>query len=436
MAALQPPQFSRLGRVTQQNDAAIRTKPPSSPGAPFKAPTAGSGFAPTLVLVAACCRWPPSDARHAAVRAAASAITDWDDFLSQVNRQRVAGLVHDALGLAAIELPPAILQKLAARARRIARLNLSYAIETARLTRMFETADIPVRALKGVTLAQLGYGSLKTKDTRDIDLLVPPECVEAALQVLEGEDYALFHPAAHLTQAQRRAVLRYAREVQLVHRRNELRVELQWRATNNPLLLKGVTAYSPAQTVTIANGMSIPTLAQDDLFAYLCVHGAQHAWSRLKWLADLNALMAADQTGIERLYRHAQNIGAGFCADQALLLCRQIFDLSLSPGLAGEIEYDGRSSRLTKIALQTIADSRAEAQTGRGFVSKMRVVLSQFLLGKGWAFYCAEYRVESVRILDVIDLPLPASLHFLYPLLRLPLWLWRRGGAAVTRRGG
>jgi hypothetical protein len=420
--------------VTQQSDATGGT--PANPGDSLKPPTAGNGFAPPFVLAAACCRWPPSEARHAAVRTAACAIADWNDFLLQVNRQRVAGLVNDALSLAEIALPPAIAEKLAARAQQIAWRNLSNGAETIRLQRAFEAANIPVLVLKGVALAQLAYGSLKTKDSRDIDLLIRPDRVEAALLVLENEGYALSYPAEHLSKTQRLAVFRYAREVQLSHRDHKLRVELQWRAANNPLLLKGVDANSPAQLVWLDEGMSVRTLAQEDLFAYLCVHGAQHAWSRLKWLADLNALVAAGDGDIERLYRHAELIGAAFCAGQALLLCNRLLDLKLPPDLADEIEQDGRSERLVKMAVRTMLDNRAEAQTGRSFVSKMRVILAQFLLGKGWPFFWAEYRVEFVRILDVIDFPLPAFLHFLYPLIRLPLWLWRRATAAIIRRGG
>ena len=36
----------------------------------------------------------------------------------------------------------------------------------------------------------------------------------------------------------------------------------------------------------------MPTLADEPLYAYLCVHGASSAWFRLKWIADLNALLA------------------------------------------------------------------------------------------------------------------------------------------------
>jgi hypothetical protein len=388
---------------------------------------------PAFVLAAACCHWPPSDQRQAAIRAAAAAITDWNDFLWLVNRQRVAGLVHEALSFAGVALAPAIAEKLAARARQILRRNLSYTAATVRLQHALETAGIPILTLKGVALAQLAYGSFKTKDSRDIDLLVSPDRVEAALSILQGEGYALSPPAEHLSTAQRRAVFRYAREIQLVHRLNKTRVELQWRAANNPLLLQGIDASSPAQIVTLGGGMSIRTLAQADLFAYLCVHGAQHAWSRLKWLADLNALVAPGASAIEPLYRHAQSVGAGLCAGQALLLCNRLFRLGLPASVVDETSRDARYARLANIALKTMADSRVEAQTDRSFDSKMRVIYSQFLLGSGWTFFWAQCRVEFVRIRDVIDLPLPGYLHFLYPLLRLPLWLWRR--AAVTQSG-
>jgi hypothetical protein len=54
------------------------------------------------------------------------------------------------------------------------------------------------------------------------------------------------------------------------------------------------------------------------------------------------------------------------------------------------------------------------------------------LLGHGWAFFAAQVRTAAVGIIDVISLPLPPYLHFLYPLLRLPLWLWRRATAASS----
>ena len=55
-----------------------------------------------------------------------------------------------------------------------------------------------------------------------------------------------------------------------------------------------------------------------------------------------------------------------------------------------------------------------------------RVALMQFLLGGGRRNVVAQCRVMSVRLDDIVRYPLPGPLHFLYPMLRLPLWLWRR----------
>jgi hypothetical protein len=386
---------------------------------------------PEFRLLAACCRWPPSQPGAAAIHEAAAEIRDWDSFLWLAKRHRVVGLVHEALALTGRSLPASTLNALAAAAQRIARRNLILGGETIRLQRALEDGNIPCLALKGAALAQLAYGSLRTKHARDVDLLVPPEQAEAALHILQDAGYALSYPAKHLSKAQSRAVFRYAREVQLVHRGNNARVELQWRPTANPLLLKGLDAHAATQTVALGDA-GVRTLTRDDLFAYLCVHGAQHAWSRLKWLADFNAVASANRYDILHLYRYAQYIGAGHCAGQALVLCNELFALELPETVKAELADKNRLRRLATIAISTMTDRFAEAEAGRSFASIMRVTLAQFLLGEGWAFFGAQCRVESIRILDLVEVPLPPTMQFLYPFLRLPLWLWRRAKAAAA----
>ena len=390
-----------------------------------------AGFTAEFLLTAACCRWPPSQSRNTAVRAAVAEI-DWDEFLRLVRRQRVIGLAHEALQSAGIDCPVALAKELSQRSQQIVRQNLSLATETVRLQRAFEGAQIPTLVLKGVALAQLAYGSLTAKHARDIDFLVLPEHAEAGLRLLEREGYALSSPAERLGDAQRSALVRYAREAELFQHDSKILVELQWRAANNPLLLDGVDARSATQSVALSGGVSVRTLAPDDLFAYLCVHGAQHAWSRLKWLADLNALVATNAADIEQLYRHAQKIGAGLCAGQALLLCQRLLALNLPVPVADKIQADKRVQRLAAIALAAMTARRTETEADAGFLGVTRSVGTQFLLGQGWRFYAAQCRTASAGTFDVIGLPLPPSLYFLYPILRLPLWLWRRARLALS----
>jgi hypothetical protein len=365
------------------------------------------------------------------VQAAAAPVADWNAVALTAQRQRVAGLVYDALLAGGVQLPAASAAEFARRAQAIFRKNLLLAAETCRLQKLLDTAEIPSVALKGVALAQLAYGSLKVKDTHDIDLLVPEDRAVAAMALLERDGYALSFPSSQLSATQRSAVVRYSREVAFIHRDSRVFTELQWRVADNPELLKDVHAGSPTQNVVVAqndvvaDALSVRTLARDDLFAYLCIHGAHHAWSRLKWLADLNAFIAATGADVVHLHRYAQAKGAGFCSGQALLLCRHLFALPLPDNLATELQGTARVRKLYAIATDAMAD-----RTRGNAPAAARSFWTQFLLGQGWAFFAAQCRIASTGIIDVISLPLPPYLHFLYPLLRLPLWLWRRAAAS------
>jgi Uncharacterised nucleotidyltransferase len=382
---------------------------------------------PEFLLVAACCRWPPSQSRNSAVQGAAAAVVDWDAAVAAARRHRVAALVHEALLAAGVGLPAAPAAALARRAQAIFRKNLLLAAETYRLQTLLDAAAIPSIVLKGVALAQLAYGSLKMKHTHDIDLLIPPDRALAAMALLERDGYALSFPATELSEAQRRAVVRHSREVAFIHPGRGAFTELQWRVADNPQLLNEIHAGSPVQNVVVADGVSVRTLARDDLFAYLCVHGAHHAWSRLKWLADLNAFIAATDADVVHLHRHAQAKGAGLCSGQALLLCQRLFALPLGDDPAAELQRTARVRKLYAIAADAMADRSGGG--GGGTRAVWRDFWAQFLLGRGWAFFAAQCRTASVGLIDVISLPLPPYLHFLYPLLRLPLWLWRRAAA-------
>ena len=91
-----------------------------------------------------------------------------------------------------------------------------------------------------------------------------------------------------------------------------------------------------------------------------------------------------------------------------------------------------RVAKLVDVALAAITAPQTETAADGGIGGVLRFVSTQFLLGQGWRFYAAQCRVASVGPVDVIRLPLPRTLHFLYPIIRLPLWLYRRARAAFA----
>ena len=229
-------------------------------------------------------------------------------------------------------------------------------------------------------------------------------------------------------------MIRYGREIEFVHSGRSIQLELQWRLVDNRCLLAGIGAHGAVHdeiagavhSVTLPDGRRLKTLAEADLFAYLCVHGASHFWARLKWLADFNASIAMrNDAELESLYRYAVKKSAGPCAGLALLLCATVFNRSLPLTLLSEISASRRVRYLIGLAMKAMAAPDIDRA---GFAAVTRNVLAPFLFGQGWRFFAGQCRAASVGVVDVLRLPLPAPLHFVYPLLRLPLWLWRRAG--------
>jgi hypothetical protein len=380
-----------------------------------------------FLLTAACCRWPPSPERDETVRAAASQDIDWSRFLRIVRRQRVEGLVSDALTSAGVSAPANVVALLDGEAHAIARQNLAFAAESLRLKRLFETAELPFLFVKGATLDMLAYGTLGLKRARDIDLVVASEAVEQACELLAQAGYARTLPGPEVGSDKLPIWLALCKETGWRHPRNGIILELHTGLVDNPRLMPRIDARSPRQWVAIAPGIELPTLARDELFAYLCVHGATHAWSRMKWIADLAALLKdAESNELERLYRRSLTLGVGRCSAQALLLCERLFDRTLPPGLAAELKADPATRRLVRVALGTMAGRYGETELDDTVLGTVPIHLAHFLLAPGWRYKASEIRRKSLSHHDRAMLPLPRPLHFLYPLMLLPSWLWRR----------
>ncbi|HEX8126832.1 MAG TPA: nucleotidyltransferase family protein [Allosphingosinicella sp.] len=377
-------------------------------------------------LVAACCRWPPSPARDAAVLDAAAG-ADWTLVARIARRHRIEGLVWNALRQSGAPLPAEVADGLRAAADRIARQNLLLAAESLRLSASLDRAGIRHLFVKGISLGVLAYGSIGPKMGWDIDLLVAIESVEKAAEALESDGYRLVLPGGPKGRERLGLWHRHWKESVWVSPKGGLTVELHSRLSDNAVLLPGVGLDSPSQRVEVSKGRFLETLCTDELFAYLCVHGASSAWFRMKWIADLGALIGdCPPQEVERLYRRSQTLGAGRAAAQALLLCERLFATNLSPALGQELRSDRINRWLVSIALRKLAGRTLTAELDQKLLGTGTIHLMQFALLPGLAFKYAELRRRLVSPADRISVQLPGPLRFLYPLVAISRRLGRR----------
>lgn len=371
-------------------------------------------------LVAACCRWPPSPARDEAVLAAAALPLDWTLVVRIAGRHRVEGLVWNALRGADVAVPGEAGEPLRTAAARIARQNLVLTAESLRLAARLEEAGVRFLFVKGVALGALVYGSVAPKMGWDIDLVVPARQVEAAAAVLEAAGYRLDLPSGPRARERLALFHRHWKESVWKSAAGGLTVELHTALSDAPALLPRVGAESPAQAVEVAKGRFLPTLRTDELFAYLTVHGASSAWFRLKWIADVAALLAGSPPAeIERLYRRSQQIGAGRAAAQALLLCERLFETPVPPALVAELRRDRTNRWLLVAALRLLAGRTLVAELHEVRFGTFYIHLIQFSLLPGLGFKLDELRRQLVPARDRVDVPLPRWLGFLYPLISM-----------------
>lgn len=310
-----------------------------------------------IALLAACATWPRGEVRDRAVHAAAPC-ADWGAFVETVRRHRMAGLALDGLQAAGVAVPEPVLAAISARARRDTQQMLATVGEARRITGWFAEAGIAATVVKGPPLAILAYGDLALRQCRDLDLLVAPEAVPRAAALLVERGYASCQSVDVSTPERLDAWLRSRKDISVVAPGSGILIELHGRLTENPYLFPGHQIETGVQPVQVG-GVRLPALTGDELLLYLCVHGTLHGWMRLKWLADVQALLSGWEADcIADFHRLARTRRLDVPAGVALRLLNHLFDLPLTPELRRALAKDWRVRWLTRFAFDLICDPR------------------------------------------------------------------------------
>lgn len=342
-------------------------------------------------------------------------------------RHRVAGLVREGLAHAGLAVPPGVTD----RAQRTMVSALRNAGEALRLQALLEKAGIEPLFLKGSALAVRAYGSIAVRDSVDIDMVVAPGDVARAWDVLDEAGYVMTAPARPLPPGPLRTYQAISKDSAHHHRQRKVRLELHWRLSD----AAGEAGMPPAsdwRMIEIPGAGALRTLADAPLFTYLCVHGSGHAWARLKWLADIAAVLGTKRDGGAGLWKAAQSAGAERPAASAIMLANAVFGTPLPPGFVPPKSI--RLRLLNTLALRVMAaggGARELADTPWNSVVEPSATL---LTLSRWRDAWAQLRRVAIPAEDVVLLRLHPGLGLLYPVLRLPLWIWKRSPWSPRRR--
>ena len=289
---------------------------------------------PEFELVLACIRWPLEPADAALIRNLAQQPIQWPHLLKIVHHHQVVSLVSRNLEAAASDcVPSQTLASLRAGAVENARSCFQAISDLARINHRFCEEQIDLRIFKGTPLAIQAFGDATLRGIGDIDLLVRQADIDRADRILHSEGYCRFEPDAWRTPRRMRSYLSHQKDFSYGNPKSGATVDLHWRLYRNPWMPTN-TRLEEAGVAWIQLGPeSIPTLPFERLFLYLCVHGALDGWLRVKWLADIGALVRnTPPEQLRTLVRTA--IGQGVLPEvsAAILLCQQKLGFEEVPG--------------------------------------------------------------------------------------------------------
>ena len=362
------------------------------------------------------------------VRMLTTSPIDWEAFITLVDRHRVIPKVYRNLnGLDGNGVPEQIRRSLQNRFERNAKRSLALTAELVRLIKLLKKNGISVVPLKGPVLALQVYGDLGMRHAGDLDLLVAPEHIGQAEQLIRQEGYQSMHPDFSLSPRQQKVYTRQQHHFVYYQDNRKISMELHWRWNSNPYLFQLDMDYvwERGQTIDIA-GTRMVTLPVEDLLLYLCTHGAKHAWFRIFWLCDVAELMHRNQSiDWAQMMKRAAELAVQRPLAQALVLSNLLLESPLPDLFRDYLERDRGAKSLVNVALRIIM--QPTVLPSRPFTSGYILSkLHNFSLNRDFKYKLLVFQGQICTIpYDWQTVPLPDILFPLYYVLRPFMWFWR-----------
>ena len=242
-------------------------------------------------LLFACATTCSTPERTSRIRGSLAGIRNWDSLIALALRHAVMPLLYRYLTTeCAGDFPTEAEAKLRFQYHLNVVRNRHLSNELIRFMRAFERAGVRALTFKGPLLAKLAYGDVGLRQFADVDFLIDAHELAAVAEILTAAGYT-----SHLNRRDGLIGGYFQEFEECFNGRDGMgAVDVHWTMT------PGAYPFAPSETAVRSRaieatllGESLQTLAPDDLFLYLCVHGAKHGWCQLGWICDIAQLLAA-----------------------------------------------------------------------------------------------------------------------------------------------
>ncbi len=339
---------------------------------------------------------------------------DWDRVITTASRHGVVPLfARSFLKHGEMRAVAKVTERLRRETRLISRRNFVFAQELLRLMELFWKDGIGAVPYKGALLAATAYGDVSLRQFSDLDILVKPQDLFRAKELLAREGYheRFVHghrPLATLTETQRQQFLHYNHEYE-VERKDGLLIDLHWRLAPNvyPAQLDPEPMWRRLQPFRM-EGREVKSFCIEDQILVLCMHGSKDEWRKMIWIVDLQKTVVnnsdIDWNIVFERARQAR------IRPQVLLglgLIRELFEVPLTPEVSERLDANAKTDDLVRQVLaELVLDPRPVEEWSPIKMLSVRL--------------CENYRDCATYIYRALFVPRVAD----WAVVRLPKWLY------------
>lgn len=252
---------------------------------------------------------------------------NWGYFIKLVIRHRIIEQVYLRVKIEK-SIPEAISVRLAEMCQRQRMNLLVLSAETIRLSRELTKAGIGYAVVKGIPVAVEAYGGATKRQCKDIDLWVDLNNWDSAVAIMEACGYKQTRPDYPLTGFKWDYYINRNHDFEFFNSEKKIQVELMFRASYLGVDFPKLSQL-PLSVINVSNNQ-VMTLRDDYHLLLLIVHGAVHAWHRLRWLLDIYLLIQQNKVDLTKLLELSDQFDCRHMVIQCLWLLNKAFNLSTS----------------------------------------------------------------------------------------------------------
>ncbi len=244
---------------------------------------------------------------------------DWAYFDQLVRQHKIQPLLIRGirkLGRTAEQYPA--LAALAREQNRYAAGNMRRLQALAEVNTAFAREGIRMLSMKGPLLSMELYGDPGMRTSKDLDLMVSPDDLTRAGEVLKGLGYELEQNPYATTPLRHKYYNLIENEKHEVYFRDEICIELHWQ--HDYQTEQSFDDLWERREERPFMGGKTAVMGADDRYPALFIHAAEHGFMRLRWLLDLYELQKKPGFSWERLFGLMEQQGVGAVLLESMLV--------------------------------------------------------------------------------------------------------------------